>query len=202
LSTETTVVADAVAETTGEAATPTVVRGTLTLYMTRSYVSQGLLKDALMTPVNPWLHTVEGLMTATTWQITGGDLDLRNGTGFLDMDGGTVVTNVKTGQSMVLFGIRFNLAKHTIDYTWKTPDGDVPVNALDVAGPGQGEVRGRFGSYTAKEVYVNRESAEFMNDLLKTTGFVDEGLFGALAARFELSDAAPTDGVVQWGLKN
>lgn len=202
MTTETIAASEAVAEAASDTGTPTVVRGTLTLYMTRSYVAQALPKDAIMTPVNPWAHTVEGIMTATTYQVIGGDIDLRNGTGFLDMDGGTVVTNVKTGQSMVLFGIRFNLANHTIDYTWKTADGDVPVNALDVAGPGQGEVRGRFGTYTAKEVYVNRESAEFMNDLLKTTGFVDEGLFGALSAQFELKEPASTDGVVQWGIKS
>jgi len=217
LSTEAIAVADAVAEATvaeagvakatvaeavGDIAAPKVLRGTLTLYMTRSYVVQALPKDIVMTPVNPWLHTVEGLMTATTYQVVGGDFDLRRGTGYLDMDGGTVITNIKSGQSMVLFGIRFNLANHTIDYTWKTADGDVPVNALDVAGPGQGEVRGKFGTYTAKEVFVNRESAEFMNDLLQTDAFVDEGLFGALSAQFELADAASTDGVVQWGLRN
>lgn len=202
MSTEAIAVAGAVAAAAGDIAAPTVVRGTLTLYMTRSYVVQALPKDIVMTPVNPWIHTVEGLMTATTYQVVGGDFDLRRGTGFLDMDGGTVVTNIKSGQSMVLFGIRFNLANHTIDYTWKTADGDVPVVALDVAGPGQGEVRGKFGTYTAKEVFVNREAAEFMNDLLKTDAFVDEGLFGALSAQFELGDAAPTDGVVQWGLKN
>lgn len=195
---------EAVAEVAAsETDTPTVIRGKLTLYMTKSYVAQALPKDAILTPVNPWAHAVEeGIMTATTYNIVGGDFDLRTGTGFLDMDGGTVVTNVKTGQSMVLFNIRFNLANHTMDYTWKTADGDVPVNALDVGGPGQGEVRGRFGSYTAKEVFVNRESAEFMNDFLKTTGFADEGLFGALATQFELREPASTDGVVQWGFKN
>lgn len=200
MSTETITAADSVATTEGATGAPTVVSGKATLYMTTSYVIQALARDTLITPVNPWAHSVEGDITATTWQITGGDIDLRNGTGFLNADGGIVVTNMKSGQSMVFLDIKFNLANHTLDFVWKTADGDAAVNALDVA-PGQGGIWGSSGSYTSKEVHMNRDSAEFVNDFLKFTGFEDEGLFGALAVTFELKEAAPTAGVVEWGKK-
>lgn len=179
---------------------PTVVSGTFTLYMTKSYVIQALAQDIIITPANPWAHSTSGDTTATTWQITGGDFDLRAGTGELHLDGGIIITHLKSGQSMVLMNMRFNLATHTIDYDWKTPDGDAPVPGLD-AGSGQGGVWGSSGSYTAAEVFVNRDSGAFMNDFLKSTAFVDEGLFGAIATKFELKEAAPTEGVVEWGKK-
>lgn len=188
------------ADAAGETTAPTVVRGTFTLYMTKSYVIQALAKDFVITPVNPWLHSVIDNWTATTYQIKSGNIDLRNGTGILVMDGGTVVSNVKTGQSMVLFDIRFDLATHAISYTWKSQDGDPQVDPLEVVG-GQGGVWGRSGSYTSQGVYFGREAGAFVNELLTTTALDDRGLFGAVATQFELLEDAPTDGIVQWGPK-
>lgn len=187
-----------------EAATvdaPTVLRGTATLYMTKSYIKNMLDNDIIISPVNPWAHSVEETMTTTTWQLKGGDFDLRNGTGFLRLDGSSIVTNVVTGTSLVLWDIRFNLAEHCLDYTWKTPDGDVTLHGLMLDVPGQGGVYGSTGSYTCSEVHMSRDNGAAMNDLLGTKAFVDEGLFGSFATKFELKEAAPTDGVVRWGVK-
>ncbi len=196
-----TITAEAEAATAVASDSPTVVSGTATLYMTKSYINNMLANDIVISPVNPWAHSVEATMTTTTWQLKGGDFDLRNGTGFLLFDGSTIVTNVVTGQSLVLWDIRFNLENHTFDYTWKTPDGDVTLHGLDLAGPGQGGVYGTHGSYTCKEVYMSRDNGAAMNDMLKTAAFSDEGLFGSFATTYELREAAPTDGIVKWGLK-
>lgn len=195
-----------ISETAADAATavlssPSIVSGTACLYMTRSYIRNMLDHDVVIAPVNPWMHTTEDVMTATTWQLTGGDFDLRTGTGTMVFDGHFVITNVKTSTSMVLWDITVNLATHTFDFTWRTPDGDMPITGLDLVGGGEGAVHGASGSYTVKEVYVNRDSAAALNEILTTSAFVDEGLFGAFATNYELKESAATDGVVKWGQK-
>lgn len=201
MSTQTITAESTDAPSAADADSLAVVGGTGTIFMTKSYVGNMLEHDIVIAPVNPWAHSVQDTFTTTTWQLKGGDLDLRNGTGFADFNGGMIVTNVANGQCMVLWDIRFNLADHTVDFTWRSADGPFPIAGLDLAGTGQGQVVGATGSYNVKDLFMNRDAGGAMNDILKTEAFVDEGLFGGFAIDFELKDAAPTDGVVEWGHK-
>ena len=201
MSSQTITAESADAATAGESGGLAVVGGTATIFMTKSYVMNMLENDIVIAPVNPWAHSVQDTFTTTTWQLKGGDVDLREGTGLAYFNGAMVVTNIATSQCMVLWDIRFNLADHTVDFTWRTPDGDMPIAGLDLAGTGQGQVVGSSGTYNVKDLFMNREAGGAMNDILKTSAFVDEGLFGGFATAFELKDPAPTDGVVEWGHK-
>jgi len=201
LSTQTVSAQTADAALEGDSGTPAIVGGTATVFMTKSYVANMLEHDIVITPAFPWAHSTQEVQTTTTWELKSGDLDLREGTGFAHFIGGMVVTNLATGLCMVLWDIRFNLADHTVDFNWKSPDGDFPIAGLDLPGAGQGQVIGTSGTYTVKDLYMNREAGAAMNDILKTEAFVDEGLFGGFATTFELRHPAPTDGVVQWGGK-
>lgn len=199
MSTATVSAVDAGAELAGARKAPAILGGTATIFMTRSYIAQMFAHDIVIAPVNPWEHTTQETNTTTTWQVRGGDLDLRTGTGSLYADGSSIVTNVVTGQSLVLWDITFNLANHSVDYTWRTPDGDVLLHGLELPGDGEGQVIGANGSYVVKEVYMSRENGAAMNDLLGTKAFEDDSLFGGFAVHYKLKEAAPTDGIVKWG---
>ena len=192
-------VSSADAAIAGAVKAPAIVGGTAAIVMTRSYIANMFANDIVLAPVNPWEHSTQETNTTTTWQLRGGDLDLRVGTGSLYLDGSSIVTNVVTGQSLVLWDITFNLANHSVDFTWRTPDGDVLLHGLELPGNGQGQVIGTNGSYIVKELFMSRENGAAMNDLLGTKAFEDESLFGGFAAQFTLKEAAPTDGVVEWG---
>jgi len=185
-----------VADTDDASNAQTVVSGTATVYMTKSYVASALGHDIIITPINPWEHSVQDTYTTTTWTLLGGTIDLANGTGYLDLAGGTVITNYATGKSLVLWDIRFDLASHTLVYTLKNPDGNLEIAGLDLGGPKTGEIKGTTGTYTARDTFMNRVAAAAMNEDLTTTAFDDEGLFGGFAATFELKEPASTDGVI------
>jgi hypothetical protein len=199
LSSATVSAVDADAAIAGALKAPAIVGGTATIFMTRSYIANMFAHDIVIAPVNPWEHSTQEVNTTTTWLVRGGDLDLRTGAGSLYFDGSTIVTNVVSGQSLVLWDITFNLANHSIDYTWRTPDGDVLLHGLELPGDGSGQVIGTNGSYIVKELFMSRENGAAMNDLLGTKAFEDESVFGGFAAQFKLKEAASTDGVVEWG---
>jgi hypothetical protein len=173
----------------------TVIGGTATIYMTKSYVASALANEVVITPINPWEHSVQDTYTTTTWTLRGGSIDLANGTGYLDIDGGTVITNYTTGKSLVLWDIRFDLASHSLIYTLKNPDGNLEIAGLDLAGPKAAEVKGTTATYTARDTFMNRVAAAAMKEDLETVAFEDEGLFGGFTATFELEQPAPADGV-------
>lgn len=199
MSTATVTAVDAETATAGAAKAPAIVGGTATLFMTRSYIANMFAHDIVVAPVNPWEHTTQDVNTTTTWLARGGDLDLRTGSGLLCFDGSTIITNVATSQSLVLWDITFNLANHSIDYTWRTPDGDVLLHGLEMPGNGQGQVIGTTGSYIVKELFMSEENGAAMNDLLGTKAFEDTSVFGGFSTTFKLKEAASTDGVVEWG---
>jgi hypothetical protein len=179
----------------------TIVSGTGTVFMTKSYIANMAANNITMTAVNP--NSVNTTLlpnyTITTWSTDGGDANLQACTGTVDLDGGTLVTNTATGQELLLSDIRFDAATDSIDYTVTTPAGSETITALDLAGLQGGWVSGDQATYGATELFVNPTTAATLDSVLGTTAFEDTGLFGAFTTTFNLSQPNSTSGFADCG---
>jgi hypothetical protein len=193
--------AEAATTSTTGSASATVVSGTGTVYMTKSYIANMAAYGITMTPQNPDSVNTTLLpgYTITTWSTDGGDANLKACTGTEDLNGGMLVTDSETGRELLLTDVRFDVATDSIDYTVTTPAGSETIAALDLAGLQGGVVAGTNAVYGASELFVNPEAAVALDTVLGTTAFEDTGLFGAFSTSYTLSQPNSSPGIAECG---
>lgn len=164
-----------------------VTSGQGTVFMTKAYINNMAAHNISMQALNSVSVTDQGSYTTTIWNTAGGDANLKACTGFVQLAGGTLVTNTATGQQLLLDSIRWDVANDSIDYTVQTPAGAMTIVAMDLAGTQSGRVNGDNATYSASAIYLNRSAAATMDGFLGTTAFEDTELFGWFSTTFQMS---------------
>ncbi len=190
----------ATAEASACSATATITSGTGTIFMTKTYINQMASQNVLVTAQTPISVTDEGSFTTTIWNTKGGDADFKNCTGEVDLYAGSLVQNTVTGAGVLLDDIRLDLATDSIHYTVHTPDGDVTIQGLKLAGVQGGYVHGNTVTYSAEKLLMTDTGAQDLNTVTGTNVFTATApVFGAFSTTFKLSHNASYSGFVNCG---
>jgi hypothetical protein len=144
-----------------------VTGGTGTVFMTKSYIQHMADHNIAMAPLGAQSTSIEDTFTTTIYAVTGGDANLRRGTGTVQYSGGTLVTNTVTGKHMDLLGLKYDVANGQLDYLVMT-NGGIPVTGMDLAGAQCRSIRGHTQTYSASELLISAASANAMNSVLDT----------------------------------
>jgi hypothetical protein len=171
------------------AATTVITGGVGTIPMEKAYIANMTANNIIISPITPLLvnSNPNETYTTTSWTTNGGDADLNSCTGFVHLAGGSIVTNIATGQSLVLTDIRFDVANDSIDYTIQTQAGPQPIVSMLLGGTQSGWVHGGVETYSASEVFINPATASVLDGALGTNAFADTNVFGSFSTTFTVS---------------
>jgi hypothetical protein len=167
----------------GGTAHRTVISGTGTIFMTKSYISHMAAHDIAMKPLGAQSTATAETFTTTVYSVTGGDADLRTRTGFVQYSGGTLVTNTVTGKQVELLDLKYDVASGQIDYIVVTTGG-VPIVGMDLAGRQSRKVNRCTQTYSAGRLLVSAVAASELNSFLATDAFSAGDLLGSFATTY------------------
>ncbi|HEY3717304.1 MAG TPA: hypothetical protein VGL39_22500 [Jatrophihabitantaceae bacterium] len=120
-----------------------------------------------------------------TFPVTGGTARVSTLTGHLDHSGGLLVVNYKTGKSVQLGSLVFDLFR---DQLTAVPSGaSAPVALFDARGTRSVHRDGDNNSFSATDLQVDAAGAAYLDDALGTSYFVAGQSAGSFAANWVYS---------------
>ncbi|MFE6869925.1 hypothetical protein ACFVFS_25630 [Kitasatospora sp. NPDC057692] len=167
---------------TAEAATPAtgsaVVNESNTFLI--NSLSAGVMVFALPTATGSY-DSATGLSAA--FPVTGGSANLAAYYGDIQLGGGLLFINLRTGKSAVFKDLSFRVS--TWQITGVPQGGTAPVALLDPTGDTSVSGNAAASSLTASDLQVDEEGAKFLDTKLNTTFFTGGQSVGSLNLTFK-----------------
>ena len=164
----------------GTAGASTVTSGSVTLTVNASFLTALAQHGVAFVPKDYSSISYAGGEVAVTFAATSGNADISTFSGTIAYSGGICGFDLKSGKSIELGSLLFDLGDTQFDGQGSAAAGEVPL--VDLAGTQSGDIVGTTETYSASDLVLDAAGASYLNGALGTKAFSsgeDVGSFGA-----------------------
>ena len=164
----------------GTASAATVSGGSVTLTVNASFLEAIAQHGVGFVPSGYSSIGYANGAVSVTYPATAGNADISTFSGTISYSGGICGFDLKSGKSVELSSLLFDLGDTQFDGQSSTSGGEVPL--IDLAGTQAGNIDGTTETYSASDLVLDAAGAAYLNGALGTGAFAggeDVGSFSA-----------------------
>ncbi|MBR7836487.1 hypothetical protein KDL01_24630 [Actinospica durhamensis] len=156
------------------------VSGSVTLTVNASFLLQLAQHGIGFVPQDYTTLSYANGAASVTYAETAGDAEISTYSGTESYSGAILGFDLKTGQTVDLNTLIFDLGGTTFYGESSSSGGEVPL--LDLAGAQNGYLNGTSETYSATQLVLDPAGADYLNSALHTTAFVAGTAVGSFTA--------------------